>query len=140
MKNVEWGMGNEKQGIPSIMLAGILLLLDQMAKYYFSDSERAYCNPDGPWGMPADNGALVAVMVTILAGLWYLFRTMEEPFSRIALSFILAGGVSNLSDRIVFGCVRDHVVFHWFPAFNPADVFLTVGAALLLFVVFVRKK
>lgn len=132
MKNVEWGMKNEKKGIPSMMLAGILLLSDQITKYLFSDSNWAYCNPDGPWGMPADNGVLIAVMTVILAGVVACSLKTESFSAHIPIGLILAGGASNLLDRILFGCVRDYAVFSWFPAFNPADVYLAVGVALLL--------
>lgn len=60
-------------------------------------------------------------------------------FFGTAFAFIAAGGVSNLYDRAVFGCVRDFALIQWFPAFNFADVFLAIGAGLLLFSL-LRKK
>jgi len=54
----------------------------------------------------------------------------DIPFT--AFAFLFAGGVSNLLDRILFGCVRDFTLVSWFPAFNFADVFLTIGSILLL--------
>lgn len=47
----------------------------------------------------------------------------------MAFALVLVGGLSNLADRIIFGCVRDIFLVSWFPAFNSADVYLTIGAA-----------
>ena len=48
--------------------------------------------------------------------------------------FILGGAIGNLIDRVVDGYVVDFIYFHYgswsFPAFNVADVALSVGAAL----------
>lgn len=49
-----------------------------------------------------------------------------------ALLFVAGGALGNLIDRVARGYVVDFVhVEHW-PVFNMADVFLVVGAALLL--------
>jgi signal peptidase II len=56
---------------------------------------------------------------------------------RIGLGLLWAGGAGNLCDRLRRGEVIDfmhlHVreVFHW-ATFNLADVYLTVGLALLI--------
>lgn len=49
----------------------------------------------------------------------------------IALAVILAGAVGNYADRVLRGYVVDFLhVTHW-PVFNVADVYITVGFALL---------
>ena len=58
----------------------------------------------------------------------------------ISLSFILAGGVGNLVDRIAFGYVRDFIEYSFiytlfkrnFAICNLADVFLTIGVILVV--------
>jgi signal peptidase II len=57
-------------------------------------------------------------------------------WSRIGLSLVLGGALGNLFDRVVRGAVTDFLDFyiagyHW-PAFNVADMGLTVGAALVV--------
>jgi signal peptidase II len=49
---------------------------------------------------------------------------------------VLAGALGNVADRIEHGFVIDFIHLHWqdwyFPAFNVADVSITIGAGLLL--------
>lgn len=122
------------------LIAAVLLLSDQAVKYLFSGSLSAYCNPNGPWGMPVDNGLLIVVMTAVLSGAAYLFRKTKTVVPGIALALIVAGGLSNIIDRIVSGCVRDFSLVAWFPAFNPADVYLTIGAAVLIGHLFLQYR
>lgn len=87
----------------------------------------------------------------LLAGLWVFSRThAQSRLAHIAIGLILAGGIGNLYDRIVFGVVRDflHMLpgrelpFGWtwpggspemFPwVFNIADTMLLTGMGLLI--------
>ena len=54
--------------------------------------------------------------------------------SRIALAFVIGGGMGNLIDRLAFGEVTDYVrlLFIRFPVFNLADMCITGGAAALI--------
>ena len=79
---------------------------------------------------------LLAVMVSIYLGyrLW-LARPDERNFN-LGLVFILGGAVGNLIDRIVLGYVVDFIDiyfnnWHW-PAFNVADIAISVGAGIVI--------
>ncbi len=67
----------------------------------------------------------------------YLWRSgTHEKRLNYALSFLLAGIVGNLIDRVRLGEVVDFIDFHWYesytwPTFNIADAAICVGAALL---------
>lgn len=45
---------------------------------------------------------------------------------------VLGGAAANLGDRILGGSVVDFIDLGWWPSFNLADVWLTVGCALLV--------
>jgi len=56
----------------------------------------------------------------------------------MSLIFILGGAVGNLYDRVLFSAVPDFLDFHirdihWF-IFNIADIFISVGVILLIFI------
>ncbi|MBX9937297.1 MAG: signal peptidase II, partial [Burkholderiaceae bacterium] len=74
----------------------------------------------------------------------------QKLFS-FALASILGGAIGNVIDRVVHGYVVDFLDFHWdflsglfygghFPAFNIADMGITVGAALLIVDEFLRAR
>ena len=53
----------------------------------------------------------------------------------IGLLFLIAGGISNLIDRVFRGFVVDYIDFTQiidFPVFNLADIVLVVGWILLI--------
>lgn len=57
----------------------------------------------------------------------------KNALGRWAAMLVLAGGMGNLIDRAVFGCVTDMLktTFIDFPVFNVADCCITVGVPLL---------
>ena len=67
----------------------------------------------------------------------------SEKLIQIALLFISGGAIGNALDRVYFGGVIDFIDFflynfHW-PAFNFADIFITLGVIILLFENFFGK-
>ena len=68
----------------------------------------------------------------------------DTKLFRISLGLISSGALGNAIDRVYFGGVIDFIDFfiynfHW-PAFNFADIFITVGVILLLFDNIFNKK
>jgi signal peptidase II len=75
---------------------------------------------------------VMAVLVFIL-----LRYRLSLP-KRFALALILSGAIGNMYDRLVYGYVVDFLDFfygryHW-PAFNVADIAVSTGICLWLFV------
>ena len=68
------------------------------------------------------------------------YREKGGIFLHVALSFIIAGGIGNLVDRIAFGYVRDFIEYSFiytlfkknFAVCNLADVFLAIGVILVV--------
>lgn len=54
----------------------------------------------------------------------------------VALSLVMGGALGNVIDRVWHGHVIDFIHFHWqqwyYPAFNVADMAITVGAVMLV--------
>lgn len=74
-----------------------------------------------------------SVLAIILIFINLKSEKKEHVFSLInfALSLILAGGIGNLIDRVIFGHVIDFLDFRVWPVFNIADSAITAGAILL---------
>jgi signal peptidase II len=84
---------------------------------------------------------LVAAGAVALAALgWLLLRARHvASVPLFALLLVTAGAVGNYLDRVVRGYVVDFVhVKHW-PVFNVADVYITVGYAVLGWFFFVKR-
>lgn len=84
-------------------------------------------------GLPS--WVVVAVVSCITAGVAVFAWRAAETAPRLmllGLSAILAGAVANLVDRGRDGVVTDYLHTGWWPTFNLADVFITVGAGLVL--------
>ena len=89
------------------------------------------------WGGVA-NGvfALVSLVVAVALGLYVTLKSLDLGWLlTLALGLIAGGAVGNLVDRVRFAGVRDFLhwnfLFDW-PIFNLADVFLVIGAGLIL--------
>ena len=76
--------------------------------------------------------------------LWLLYSAPKDRVGlQITLGMVLAGALGNLYDRIFLGGVRDFINFHFitWPAFNVADVCISVGCCLLvLMMLFERRR
>ena len=79
-------------------------------------------------------------LISVLAGAAILSFVRRTPSSRrialLACASVLGGAVGNLIDRLQHGEVIDFLSLHWrgfyWPAFNVADSFITVGVIVLL--------
>lgn len=80
--------------------------------------------------------ALAAVVTVVI--LTWLQRLPRRGQGMLAagLALIMGGAVGNVIDRIWNGHVVDFIHVHWgswyFPAFNVADMAITIGAGLLI--------
>lgn len=80
-------------------------------------------------------GLVVAGTLIALAGLLVFFaRSRPRPGLWLPTGLLLGGAVGNLLDRARLGAVTDFVKLPAWPAFNVADVAITVGVLSLLYV------
>ena len=81
---------------------------------------------------------LVPLCVTSgIAGAWtYMMGVRGRLAEKLALTLVLAGGVSNLVDRLTRGYVVDYFAIQWKflkkVVFNLADIFILLGSFLLV--------
>ncbi len=84
------------------------------------------------------NGRFVFIALTIIIVLgiiWFIIKNRKkDKLLNLWLSFIAGGAVGNLIDRIWLGYVVDLFDFRFinFPVFNVADIFVCIGAFLVV--------
>lgn len=64
---------------------------------------------------------------------YHVVKTKSSFYSYIGLAFVLAGGLHNMYERVVYNCVIDNFSLFGLSYFNLPDVSITVG--LLIYVV-----
>lgn len=87
-----------------------------------------------------DFGSVGLIAVTLgVMGLIAFIAARTDPAQRLArlgFALIVGGALGNLIDRVWHGHVVDYILFHlpsWsFAIFNLADVFITLGAGLVV--------
>ena len=88
---------------------------------------------------------LIAVSICAIAFIFRMLKRLPEHEKGLmtALTFIVAGAIGNLIDRIFFGEVIDFLDVYWgnyhWPAFNVADSFITIGVSLTVLILYKHK-
>ena len=83
----------------------------------------------------------IAVIIAVV-----IYIIIKKPKSRlllVSLAMITGGGIGNLIDRISLSYVVDFIDFRIinFPVFNVADIFVSIGAALMfIYIIFFEEK
>ncbi len=80
-------------------------------------------------------GLALVVGVVLFVWLWRLPRR-GQAWLACSLALVLGGALGNVIDRVRFGYVVDFIHAHWddlyWPAFNVADMAISVGAVMLV--------
>jgi signal peptidase II len=92
----------------------------------------------------ADAANLFFALATALALVVVLYLSRRaDTMAKLGYGLIFGGGLANLVDRVGFGGVLDFIDLHvgglhW-PAFNVADLAITIGVMVLVFA-YSKKK
>lgn len=138
------------------LLAAVIIGLDQATKVWFDTAlqygERWHILPFFDFTLLYNTGAafsfladgqgwqrwlftLIALAATVIIAR-LLWKYPQQKLFCGALACILGGALGNAIDRVLYGHVVDFLLFYWqdwyFPAFNVADVAITLGAILLV--------
>ncbi len=129
-----------------------LVAIDQLSKYIIRHTGGFYiCNPNVAFGINIPPAIFWVIWMGIIALLLIALYKKTIIHNSLFIILILAGAISNLIDRLYFSCIIDFIdVGIWpasnavrsiagWPVFNLADVFIVVGAVLLLYY-FIKKE
>ena len=138
-----------------LFVSAILVLADQISKTIVVKTMSLYesipviqnffhftyiTNDGMAFGINFPFGYYIFTSVSILLTFflfWYLWSVRTHSIViRLGISFIIAGAIGNLIDRIFLGAVIDFLDFmigdfHWY-VFNLADSYVTVGMVMVL--------
>jgi signal peptidase II len=94
------------------------------------------------FGFLSGGGALLVVgtAVALLALVFFFVTHTGRPLVWLPTGLLLGGAVGNVIDRARDGSVTDFVKFPHFPAFNVADIAITVGVLALIYVLEGRPR
>ena len=115
----------------------LVILLDQLTKTLAQKYFTVVCNQNFAFGI-GTNATLVTLFVVAIV--FWLLTHEKRLTTAIGLALIFGGGLSNIVDRVNFGCVRDFISIGVLPSFNVADSFLTAGALVVFIDIFKRRK
>jgi signal peptidase II len=114
----------------AFLIAGIIVLLDQITKYIVKATGKYITNTGIAFGLLPDNNP-VLIMLTLVIILGLIYCAYRHPSLGIAL--LVGGAIGNFLDRLVLGHVIDFIQIGWWPSFNIADAANSIGVILLLF-------
>ncbi|MCW2989209.1 MAG: lipoprotein signal peptidase [Solirubrobacterales bacterium] len=88
------------------------------------------------FGLAGGAGAPLIVLTVVAVGIvGYLFaRNPTRPGMWVAAGLLAGGAIGNLVDRVRAGEVTDYVDLPSWPPFNLADVAITLGVLVLVFI------
>ena len=89
------------------------------------------------FGAFSGGGIIVVVLVAAaLSALLYYFVThVDKRLVWLPTGMLLGGSIGNIIDRVRDGAVTDFVKLPAWPAFNVADISITFGVLVLLWVI-----
>lgn len=143
-----------------ILIMVLLILLDQGIKLFIVENPentiingvlkfKLVENTGAAFGIGEDSTISYIVINIVVLGIITKFMVngnqLIDMKTKVLLSLILAGGLSNLIDRIFRGYVIDYIDFTQiinFPIFNLADICITIGwvGVAAIFAVFTIKE
>ena len=89
------------------------------------------------FGALAGGGLVVAVVIAAAIGalLVYFATHADRPLIWLPTGMLAGGALGNIIDRVREGSVTDFIKLPLWPAFNVADMCITFGVLILLYVI-----
>jgi len=132
------------------LVAGVVIALDQITKHTIAagiapGQEKKLLpgvhlvhvrNTGVAFSLFSGGGTLVLVFTLAALGLLilYFLRRPDRPWLWLPTGMLTGGAIGNLIDRIANGAVTDFIKLPHWPAFNVADMSITFGVLVLLWV------
>lgn len=131
----------------ALVVSGLVVALDQALKAlieanlvlgqdegFIGPVELTYVRNEGvAFGLAGDGGIPVLILGLVALGVMIAVfaHSADRPGMWVAMGLLAGGALGNLADRVRIDGVIDYIDFPAWPAFNFADIAITVGVALL---------
>ena len=132
------------------LTVGLVIAVDQVTKKLARDGIRPGSedpifpalklvnvrNEGVAFGIDAGGKTLVIALIALalLALVLYFSRHTARPWMWLPTGLLIGGALGNIVDRIREGAVTDFLKIPAWPAFNVADIAITVGVVALVLV------
>lgn len=138
------------------ILAIAIIVVDQITKYYFQINLAMHDsipvikdffyltyakNTGAGWSMFSGHTEILTFISLAMAAVFLVLFIKESNDNKLHLwcyGLLIAGALGNFIDRIWLGYVRDFLDFYIFgydfPIFNVADIAVTFGAIILIYI------
>ena len=145
-----------KSFLINFLLIFLIFLVDRISKIYVINLDKKFLgseifsskflnisliwNEGIAFGLLAFDKYILYNLLSLFIGLIIMIliymAVKNNGIKRILLLTIISGALGNLFDRIYYKAVPDFIDFHignlhWF-IFNPADIFISIGAICLI--------
>lgn len=149
-----------KEVILLISIVVAIILVDQTTKIWIRSSNEIDVisgvltfkiseNNKSAYGIGSNSKAMYFATNLVILGVIFKFISTQNEFVdkklKVFLSFILAGGISNVIDKLIQGYVTEFIDFSQIvnlPVINIADLFILIGwvAIAAIFAAFTAKE
>ena len=153
-----------KKFLPSSLFVALIFILDRITKHLILELSKplnelniqitSFLNFNLVWNNGIAFGLLsfkenfyyeivtVLIITVTLLVLWFALKS--KGIEKFGFLMILGGALGNIFDRIYYSSVIDFIDigynnYHWF-IFNVADIFITLGVVMLIFLEFLKMK
>ena len=87
---------------------------------------------------------LLSIIIILVILIIFYLMIKSKGIEKYAYIMLLGGSLGNIFDRLFYSKVPDFIDLHfnnfnWF-IFNVADIFITLGVILLIYLEFLKKK
>jgi len=123
-----------------LLLIPLLILLDQVAKFIFINKIILikgfpiilFRQNTGIAFSLLQNQNIMLILINMFIIFLLAYLYFKNINMRLGLILMISGAVSNTLDRIFYGYVVDFINFGFWPVFNLADAFASVGLFIIV--------
>ena len=87
---------------------------------------------------------LIIIGLLVVGLIIYLMIISQNKLEKLAYFIIIIGAISNILDRVINTYVVDFILIHYenyyWPAFNFADIYITIGIIMLIVSFFIKSE